>query len=253
MTNYTTLNKKLCLAALSHDVYNSLTGINLSLNQVIDGWYGNNLSEIKPLLRAIRETTDRVTQLIESQRNNQSQLSINPELINEFSMLYLLQQIYLESLPKAKERSLTVHYEASPAYLHGTLVVGNAIDLGRMLGNLMQNAIKYTQSGDIFLRLFNIGDDLAIEIEDTGIGIEKEQIPNIFLPLWRSPDSSGSGLGLYVVMMVALAHGLKLTVESVVGRGTKFTIIFPYQNESHYGLTDTMLSKPQRLEDALST
>lgn len=232
-------NSNVHLSALLHDAYNSLSGMNLTLNQLIDGWYGTSLEEIKPLLTAILKTTDRVNVLIEEQKKHQLQLSINPGAISRINMLHLLQHIYLENLPLAKSHSLKIHYQVSPAYLHGTEVIGAEIDLGRMLSNLLQNAINYTESGDIFLRLVNQGDDLVIEVEDTGIGIPKENLENIFSPLWRSPDSQGSGLGLYVVKNVAFSHDLKLTVDSELGKGTKFTVVFPYKKESLfvYGLS----------------
>ncbi|RCJ18618.1 hypothetical protein A6770_32730 [Nostoc minutum NIES-26] len=118
-----------------------------------------------------------------------------------------------------------------------------------MLSNLLQNALNYTQKGDIFLRLLNQNDDLVIEVEDTGVGIKPEEISTIFIPLWRSPDNtllhpSGSGLGLYVAIMIAKAHGLKLTVDSVVGKGTKFTIIFPYRDSSP-GQTHLNIDEPE--------
>ncbi|MBC1270550.1 ATP-binding protein, partial [Trichormus variabilis FSR] len=80
---------------------------------------------------------------------------------------------------------------------------GDTTGLERMLSNLLQNAINYTESGDIFLRLANQDNNLVIEIEDTGIGIAPENLENMFRPLWRSLDSQGSGLGLYVVKSVA--------------------------------------------------
>lgn len=256
MFNNKVFAKKLELAAVSHDASNHIDAIILGLNQLANGWYGDSLEEMKPLLIAILNTTDRVNKLIKSQTNNQTQLSLNGGMINRLNMLHLLQQSYLENLPLAKSRGLTLHYEKSVDYKHSTEVVGNAIDLGRMLTNLLQNALNYTQAGDIFLRLLNQNDDLVIEIEDTGIGIKPEDISTIFVPLWRAPDNaalhpSGSGLGLYVAMMIAKAHGLRLKVDSVVGKGTKFTIIFPYQNQSCYGLTDTMLPLTERLENAL--
>jgi len=232
-------NSNVHLSALLHDAYNSLSGMNLTLKQLMDGWHGNSLEEIKPLLAAILKTTDRVNLLIEEQKKHQLQLSINQNTISQVNMLHLLQHIYLENLPLAKSRSLKIHYQVNPAYLHGTEVIGSEIDLGRMLSNLLQNAINYTESGDIFLRLINQGDDLVIEVEDTGIGIAGENLEKIFCPLWRSPDSQGSGLGLYVVKNVAFSHDLKLTVDSELGKGTKFTVVFPYKKESLfvYGLS----------------
>ncbi len=216
---------------------NAFKGTSLILNQLLNGIYGCSLEEIRPLLVAVLETNNRAANLVEAKRTDFFEADCL--MVAQFDMLVLLQKIYLEFWPIAQYHSLNLHYETSPTYIHGTQVRADTVSMGRMLCNLLQNAIKYTNTGDIFLRLLNLGDNLVIEIEDTGIGIAAEQISSIFLPFWRSPNSSsvhlsGMGLGLYIALSVAHAHGLKMTVDSVVGHGTKFTIIFPY--DGIYGL-----------------
>lgn len=253
------LTERLDLSTLVHDIFNAFGGTSLILNQLINGVYGNSLEDIKPLLVAILSTNKRIAYLLEMPRINSREDSfwnINPYSMSQFDMLAFLQQLYKECCPIAQSRSLVLHYECVPNYLYGTQVLGDTLGIWRMLYNLLQNAFLYTKSGDIFLRLLNLGEDLAIEIEDTGIGIEAENLKNIFSPSWREPDSSsfhpsGSGLGLYIVMMVAKAHGLKLAIDSVVGKGTKFTIIFPYKNGNPYGLPGKMLAKVGDWQDAL--
>ncbi|MHC5748901.1 MAG: sensor histidine kinase, partial [Nostoc sp.] len=161
-------------------------------------------------------------------------------------MLSFLQTTFSRFKPIAQYHSLNLHYETQSSYKHGTQVRGDSISIDRMLCNLVTNAIKYTLAGDIFLRLLNQGDDLIIEIEDTGCGIAAEQLSNIFIPFWRAPqsrlsDKPGRGMGLYIARMLASAHGLSMRVDSVAKQGTKFTIIFPYKDDGVYGVDGRML------------
>ncbi|HYW20258.1 MAG TPA: ATP-binding protein [Nodularia sp. (in: cyanobacteria)] len=252
----------LSILGLLHDVSNNYQGASLVLNQIIDGAYGQSLEEIKPLLIALQQTNERGVSLIQSERT--AFFELNPATMEQFDMLSFLQTTYSRFKPIAQYHSLNLHYETQSSYKHGTQVRGDSISIDRMLCNLVTNAIKYTLAGDIFLRLLNQEDDLIIEIEDTGCGIAAEQISNIFIPLWQSstversssPNSnllhqSGMGLGLYIALCVAHAHGLRISVNSVVRQGTKFTIIFPCKDNGVYGIDDRMLPKSQRLQDAL--
>ncbi|MCC5612000.1 sensor histidine kinase [Nostoc sp. CHAB 5834] len=253
------LTERLDLSTLVHDISNSVGGISIIINQLINGVYGNSLEDIKPLLVAILSTNTKIAYLLETQRKNSTEKNfweINPCSVNQFDMLTFLQKLYIECYPLAQSRSLVLHYEQIPTYLHGTKVLGDTVSIWRILHNILENALKYTQCGNVFLRLLNQGDDLVIEIEDTGVGIDPEEISTIFLPLWREPDSSslhpsGNGLGLYIAMMAAKAHGLRLKVDSVVGKGTKFRIIFPYRDGCIYGLDGRILRETGRLQDAL--
>ncbi|RCJ18619.1 hypothetical protein A6770_32735 [Nostoc minutum NIES-26] len=118
MSNNNKLIEKLGLAAVSHDACNHIDAISLGLNQLVNGWHGNSLEEMKPLLIAILNTTDRVHQLVELQKIYTFQSCIQLETLNQINMLCLLQQTYLENLPLAKSRGLTLHYETSINYRH---------------------------------------------------------------------------------------------------------------------------------------
>lgn len=245
---------KINISTLLHDVSNAVVNESVVLKQMMDGEYGSTLQEIKTILISLWQTNNQVIELIDRYQSHQSRdrvIGLNPSLIDEFDFGDLLNNLYQEYTPKVINRGLRLHYETCTGYLHGTRVKGDAIHLYRMCSNLLQNALSYTETGDIFLRLLNQGDDLVVLIEDTGVGIEPEDLANIFLPFYRGPISSpGSGLGLYIAMMVAYSHGLKLSVDSVVGKGTIFTIKFPYQVNNSYGV-DATIPKKSRLTHAL--
>jgi two-component system phosphate regulon sensor histidine kinase PhoR len=97
--------------------------------------------------------------------------------------------------------------------------------------NLLSNAIKYsTDARKIYVRLYKNSEHIITEVEDEGIGIEKEQLPKIFQEFYRvehqhSGEITGTGLGLTVVKEIVEAHNGKIRVESEVGKGSKFSVI----------------------------
>ena len=99
-----------------------------------------------------------------------------------------------------------------------------------IIDNLMSNALRYTNSGGkVKVKLDAHGHDAIIEVSDTGIGISKEDLPNIFERFYRADESrtrvtGGSGVGLAIVKAAVDAHGGKITVESVKGEGSTFRI-----------------------------
>lgn len=105
--------------------------------------------------------------------------------------------------------------------------------LKQMVGNLLDNAVKFTNEGkNIFLRINQYGNNIQIEVEDEGIGISDEDIPNIFKYSWKhsSPEKNeeyvGSGFGLAIVESIVMVYHGNIEVSSEVGKGTKFVITF---------------------------
>lgn len=103
--------------------------------------------------------------------------------------------------------------------------------LVRVLGNLLSNACKFTKKGGkIWVRVRPAQDEVHIEVEDTGTGMEPSDVQKIFerfSRLERHGDVAGSGIGLFVVKSIVTAHGGRIEVTSKVGQGTKFDITFP--------------------------
>jgi two-component system, OmpR family, sensor kinase len=119
------------------------------------------------------------------------------------------------------------------AFLEPVEVIGDAVRLKQTLWNLLNNAIKYTPNeGRIKVYLQNKNDIAVLSIEDTGIGIPKEDLDFIFNRFYRveksrSRTEGGSGLGLAISKYIIEAHKGIIEVESQVGVGTKFKISLP--------------------------
>ncbi|WP_317958648.1 HAMP domain-containing sensor histidine kinase [Oceanobacillus kimchii] len=109
-------------------------------------------------------------------------------------------------------------------------VDGNRLE--QIFINLLTNAIRYTEKGSIFLKVRSKKNNVYVTIEDTGMGIPKEELPLIFerfhrVEKSRSRELGGTGLGLAIVKnLVEIQHGT-ISVSSEVNRGTKFELSFP--------------------------
>jgi PAS domain S-box-containing protein len=103
--------------------------------------------------------------------------------------------------------------------------------LRRMIGNLVSNAIRYTEQGSVGVACERRGDTLELTVSDTGIGIPREDLAKVFEEFYqvdrgpRRPE--GLGLGLSIVRRLAVLLGHKIGIDSVVAKGTTFTITLP--------------------------
>lgn len=98
-----------------------------------------------------------------------------------------------------------------------------------VLNNLISNAIKYTEKGDIHISVLKVDDDVRIEVADTGIGISDELKERLFNPFERHEGSSevGTGLGLYITKGIVEAHGGTIGVASRMSKGSTFWFELP--------------------------
>ena len=110
-------------------------------------------------------------------------------------------------------------------------VKGDPFKLEQMFNNLIDNAVKYTETGTISIRLKKEGKELLAEVKDTGIGIPESQQSRIFERFYvvdksRSKTVGGTGLGLSIVKHIAQLHNAEVSVQSSPGIGTTFSIRF---------------------------
>lgn len=112
-------------------------------------------------------------------------------------------------------------------------VSGDADQLQRAFANLVDNGLNYTpQAGKVNIRTFRDADKIAVEIQDTGIGINEADLPHIFDRFYRSDEAralehGGTGLGLAIVKKVMDMHGYEIIVLSSAGQGTTFRAQIP--------------------------
>ena len=103
--------------------------------------------------------------------------------------------------------------------------------LQRLLGNLIDNAIKFTsRGGKLAISLARTGKGIALRVSDTGCGIAEADIPHIFHRFWRADSSRtlpGNGLGLALVKAIVISYAGSIACRSELGRGTSFDIVLP--------------------------
>jgi signal transduction histidine kinase len=133
----------------------------------------------------------------------------------------------------ARERDLTLRVR-TPAFTP-VLALGNAVELDRVVVNLVNNAVKYTQSGGtitITLREADESGMVELIVADDGIGISAEDLPHLFREFFRSGSAvalgrPGTGLGLAIVDRIVRRHGGRVEVASELGAGSTFRVLLP--------------------------
>jgi signal transduction histidine kinase len=129
----------------------------------------------------------------------------------------------------ADDRQITLSFESQTVLP----VLGDAQWLTHALINLLDNALHYTPpGGTVTIRLQEVGEEVAVSVEDTGHGIEPEHLPHLFERFYRTDwarakDAGGTGLGLAIIKEIAEAHGGTVSVTSQVNKGSVFTLHLP--------------------------
>ena len=130
---------------------------------------------------------------------------------------------------RAQERKIKVTLNCSKKLV----ITANSLLLKQAIGNLLDNAIKYSEPGTaVEVEAVANSDDVVIRVSDHGSGIAPEHLPRLFERFYRvdkgrSRELGGTGLGLAIVKHIAQAHGGTVTVESTLGKGSVFTLHLP--------------------------
>jgi len=130
----------------------------------------------------------------------------------------------------AHARDVRLSVDEAPAEL---LVNGSSKQLASALGNLLENAVKYSmEHGTVSVSIVESGSLIDIRVRDNGIGIAAQDVPRIFDRFFRADaararDAAGAGLGLAIVQQVASDHNGEVLVSSQEGRGSTFTLRLP--------------------------
>jgi two-component system sensor histidine kinase BaeS len=125
------------------------------------------------------------------------------------------------------EAGLAFVVELEPVY-----VAGEQTRLEQIATNLLSNAFRYTEKGEVRLDVAREGNEAVLEVSDTGIGIAADDLRHIFTRFWRGDRSrsratGGAGIGLAIVRELVRAHDGRVDVDSTPGEGSRFRVILP--------------------------
>ncbi|MBV7271917.1 HAMP domain-containing protein [Clostridiaceae bacterium UIB06] len=214
------------VANVSHELKTPLTSIKGFAETLR---YVDDPANKEKFLGIINDEADRLTRLINdililSNIENETNEKVEEIKVNSIvnDVCYLM-----KNLAKKKEVNLTIELKEVPDLL------GDCDRFKQMIINLVDNAIKYTDcKGSIKVQTNYLNNNCIISIEDTGVGIPKEHIERLFERFYRvdkarSRAQGGTGLGLAIVKHIVMLFNGTISVESEVGRGSRFIIKIP--------------------------
>lgn len=183
--------------------------------------------DVPQFAEKIHSESQRMIQLVED-IIKLSHLDESEELAMEPVNLYQISEEVLDSLSaKANERHINLHLLGEPAY-----ITGNHALIHSLIYNLCDNAIIYNRDkGDVTVNVTSNKDNIVLTVQDTGVGIAKDEQERIFERFYRVDKSrskklGGTGLGLSIVKHAVNQHHADIKVESQLGLGTKITVTF---------------------------
>jgi len=214
-------SKSRFLAATGHDLMQPLNAAKLFASTLAQQDLSDEQRELLEHLEgSLQSSEDVLSILVEISKLDAG--AMEPD-IRPISMSALLKPLRDEFTALAADKGLTLKFRDCDHW-----VKSDAHWLRRIIQNLLSNAVRYTESGGVLLGCRKRGDQLVIEVWDTGPGIPKNKLPEIFREFKRlnqeKQDSKGLGLGLAIVDRMASELDHDIGVASWVGKGTRFRV-----------------------------
>src|SRR5881296_2676420 len=219
--------KREFFATVSHELRSPLTSIRGAADLLRDGVPGPLTEKQERLMDIIGQSSERllrlVNQILETSRLRAGLVELDRKPLN---LAWLVDRVVEEIHPRAEEADVTLERERVGANF---TYLGDEERLHQLVVNLGANAIRFTpRGGRVVVRVIDVGPEIELQVEDTGVGIPADALPTIFDPYRQAHrDRGGTGLGLAIVKGVAKAHGGRVTVESREGKGSRFTVLLP--------------------------
>lgn len=215
------------VAEVTHDLKTPLSSIHLKLYQASKVDDQQKRAEV---LDELGEQVDRIGSMISDMLTLSRLESLNELTMHRVNLNDVINEITRERFALAHKKDITLVENLAREPLS---ILADRDDLGRAIGNLIDNAIHYTPAGGRIEVESQLEDAQAVlVVRDTGIGIAEGDLIKIFDRFYRGEngrqaDPGGTGLGLAIVKRVVDAHHGRINVTSVVGKGTTFRIALP--------------------------
>jgi signal transduction histidine kinase len=219
--------RKEFLSNVSHELRTPLSSIKLMLETVLEAPDDEARDLFLPqALGQVDRLTSLVQQLLEQARAESGQLTLS---MREIDLEEVVRPILASFEPQAVNKGISLELVT----LRPVRVEADPDRLAQVFVNLIDNALRHTASGGrVKIELDAHGSDAFVRLRDTGEGIPYRDLPHIFERFYvvdrsRTRESGGAGLGLAIVKGIVDAHGGAISAESMLGRGTAFTIRLP--------------------------
>ncbi len=220
----------------SHELKSPVVAIKSSVDGVIKNFSDQLDDRANDLLQRASRRSDQMLEIIRELlelSKNRSRAVRDREIIE---INQLIPELIEQQEVQAEEKTINLEVDLSEEEL---LIYGHPDSFKEIFQNLFSNALRYTQkNGIIKIVTRDLGDKIELSIKDTGIGITADDIPKVFDEFFRSENAKkemkiGTGLGLSIVKQIVENYGGKIKVQSTLGEGTRFSIIFPKQKNKN--------------------
>lgn len=218
------------ISVATHELKSPMTIIKGYISMVMQGDSGQINNEVKQNLQLAYEQTDRlnhlVTDLLDVSRLEQGRTKFEFKPVD---LKALIQGLVSEYTKKAQDKGLTLEYQ-SPADL--PMVTLDVDRVREIFTNLIDNAIKYTEKGKVTVSHQIEGQELKTVVADSGIGISAAEREKLFQRFYRvrndkTANISGTGLGLWIIKQYIEKMGGRISLDSIEGSGSQFSVVFP--------------------------
>ena len=223
------------VAKVSHELRSPLSTIHEQLAIVIKDMVGEDYAQDQNILTRAREKTSGLIALIgdllDLSRIEEGIICHEPQPVRLEEILKNIVE-FLETRASQKAQSLTLELPETPV----PELTADPIAIESIFGNLVSNAINYTQEGgEIIVAVDMAGINLRVSVKDNGFGIADKYLDKIFDRFYRVKDDktryiTGTGLGLPIVKGLLDSMGGFIDVESEPGKGSVFTVLLPIKN-----------------------
>lgn len=220
------------LSLATHQIRAPLTAIKGYSSMLIDGDFGEMPEKAKNSIKIIYKSCQNLINIVgdflDISRIEQGRMTYDKSV---FDISELIKEVALEVKPNVENAGLKLEFE--PKDQDSILIKADRGKIKQVIGNLIDNAIKYTVNGGITVSISTSTSTVKVSITDTGVGIDTAELNKLFNKFSRTKDANktnviGTGLGLYIAKKMTEAQGGDIKVASPgVGKGTTFTIELP--------------------------
>lgn len=216
---------------ISHKVKGSFTHSKYIFSEILEGTFGSFSEKIGEIVKkgldSDKEGIKTIDMVLNSFNLQQGKIKFDFQALD---LAKITQEVIDSKNLSAQSKNISLVFEKEEGDFY---VMGDAIWLKEVIGNLISNAIIYTQEGEVYVFLKRVSRKIILSVKDSGIGISKEDRSRLFTEGGRGKDSikyntDSTGYGLYTVKLVITAHKGFVWAESAgEGQGSKFYIELP--------------------------